>query len=240
MTTLLSPLSFPDPPELELLPLEAGDRLDRATFHARYLAMPKGVKAELVRGVVYMPSPAGLRHGQRHAFVMLWLGMYQTSTPGVEMADNATVFPNPESELQPDACLFIRSESGGQTGVEDDYLTGAPELVVEIASSSASYDLHDKREEYERAGVQEYVVVLTRKPGVRWLALRNGRYEELALGADGLYRSEVFPGLWLDPAALLRLDGKALRAALEQGLAAEDHAVFAARLADDASPEEER
>jgi len=214
----------------ELLPLEAGDRLDRATFHARYLAMPKGVKAELVRGVVYMPSPAGIRHGEPHAFVMLWLGLYGLHTSGVAFLDNTTVFLTPESEVQPDACLLIRPEYGGRTRIQEDYVAGSPELVVEIASSSASYDLHDKREEYERAGVQEYVVVLTRKPGVRWLALRNGRYEELAPGADGLYRSEVFPGLWLDPAALLRLDGKALHAALEQGLASEDHTAFISRL----------
>jgi Uma2 family endonuclease len=217
-------------PEGALLPLEMGDHLDQATFHARYEAMPSHIKAELIRGVVYMPSPAKLRHGEPQVKVVAWLDAYQTATAGLSAADNTTVMLSEDSEPQPDACLFIRPECGGQIQIEDDYIVGAPELVVEVASSSASYDLHPKLEEYERAGVREYVVVLVLEPQVRWFVNRSGRFEELAPGEGGLYRSEVFPGLWLDPAALLRLDSKTVLEVLARGLATPEHQGFVERL----------
>src|SRR3712207_1018655 len=101
-------LRQPEPtpaPESTLLPLEMGDHLDRTTFHARYEAMPPGVKAELIRGVVYMPSPAKLKHGRPQGKAYVWLDAYETSTPGVEAADNTTVILAEDSEPQPDACL---------------------------------------------------------------------------------------------------------------------------------------
>lgn len=176
-----------------------------------------------------MPSPVGRKHGRHHLKVCAWLDAYEVGTPGVEVADNATVFLADDGEPQPDACLLI-SPDLGQTRVEGDYIAGAPELVVEVAASSADYDLHAKKADYERAGVREYVVLLVQEPRVLWLVNRNGRFEELAPGEDGLYRSEVFPGLWLDAAALLRLDSRAVRESLERGLASEEHGQFVERL----------
>jgi len=215
----------------EQLPLEPGDHLDRETFHARYLAMQEDRKAELVGGVVYMASPVKRLHGRHTRKVGVWLDAYETATPGVEGFDNVTVILGDTSELQPDACLLINPEYGGQAREEDGYIAGAPELVVEVAFSSASYDLHSKKRDYERAGVREYVVVLTREPAVNWFVLREGAFVEMAPGPDGFFRSEVFPGLWLDPAALLRLDSAALLAVLQQGLASDEHGQFVAGLA---------
>lgn len=209
-----------------LAPLFPGDHLDRATFHARYERMPQGAKWELVRGTVYM-SPLYLVHGKAHSEVVTWLTLYKAATPGVEVADNATVLLTDDGEPQPDACLIIPPERGGQTRVEDDCLAGAPELVVEVAYSSEAYDLHAKKQDYERAGVREYVVVMLREKRLAWFVRRGEQFEELVPGADGLYRSQVFPGLWLDPAALLRGDTSAVRMALEKGLATAEHAAFA-------------
>jgi Uma2 family endonuclease len=211
-------------------PLEAGDRLDQPTFHARYQAMPEDTRAELIGGVVHMPSPLKRPHGRVHMLVNGWLLAYESATPGIEALDNATNILGPESEPQPDACLRILPEHGGQTREENEYVVGPPELVVEVASGMESIDLHAKRTDYERAGVREYVVVVIRQARVLWFVLRDGRFEDLSPAADGNLRSEVFPGLWLDPAALLRRDLPRVLEVLRQGLATPEHATLVARL----------
>ncbi len=215
-----------------LPPLENGDRLDQTTFHARYEAMSEEVRAELIGGIVYMSSPLKRRHGRIGTRFIRWLGEYEEATPGTEVVDNATQVLGPESEPQPDACLFILPEFGGQTWEDENgYLNGAPELIGEIAWSTESIDLNEKKIDYEKAGVVEYLVVALRLNKVFWFARRRGKFKELAPGPDGILRSRVFPGLWLDPAALLRCDSKRLMAVVRQGLASPEHAAFLAKLA---------
>ena len=131
-------------------PLENGDRLTRAEFERRYEAMPRKSKAELIEGVVYMPSPVGLRrHGEPHGLVIGWLAYYKARTPGLILGDNSTVRMDLDNEPQPDVLLLIDPDRGGQARISaDDYVEGAPELVAEIASSSASYDLNAKRNDW--------------------------------------------------------------------------------------------
>ena len=140
----------------KILPLENGDRLSRKEFERRYQAMPKHQKAELIEGRVYMASPVRIIHGQPHAYMMTWLGVYCAATPGTQFADNTTVRLDTDNEPQPDALLRIE---GGQSQIDiDDYIQGAPELIVEIAASTASYDLQEKLQVYRRNGVQEHLV----------------------------------------------------------------------------------
>ena len=135
------------------------------------------------------------------------------------------------SEPQPDAALIIEPACGGQTGLSlDGYVTGAPELVVEVASSSAAIDLHAKRRDYEQAGVREYVVVVLRQRAVRWFVWQGGAYQEVVPDADGSFRSQVFPGLWLHAEALLQLNGAQVMDVLRQGLATPEHAAFVQQL----------
>jgi Uma2 family endonuclease len=214
-----------------LPPLEAGDHLDQPTFHERYEAMPPGFRAELIGGVVIVPSPLSLDHGFHHALIMTWLGNYTIATPGTSMADNATTILGETSEPQPDGVLIIEPAFGGQTRLsEEGYLTGAPELIVEVASSSASIDLHAKRRDYEQAGVLEYAVVVLRQRVMRWFVLQDGTYQELSADADGIFRSRVFPGLWLHANALLQRDGATVMDVLRQGLATPEHTAFVQRL----------
>jgi Uma2 family endonuclease len=224
---------FPPRPPAEAPLLENGDRLSREEFERRYEAMPRLKKAELLKGIVYMPSPVRLdRHGQPHLRIVGWIAWYEAATPGLCAGDNATVRLGPEDEPQPDALLMIPSELGGQSRVgADGYVEGAPELAVEVASSSASYDLHVKLDVYREHGVREYLVWRVGDHAVDWFALRGEQYEPLRVGPDGVVRSEVFPGLWLDPAALVAGDGLRLIAALQQGLASPEHAAFVERLA---------
>jgi len=212
-------------------PLEAGDHLDQATFHARYEAMPPDFRAELIGGVVFVPSPLRSEHGESHALVMGWLTNYWIATPGTRVRDNATAILGDESEPQPDATLVIEPERGGQSNVSaDGYATGPPELIVEVASSSESIDLHAKRRDYEQAGVLEYIVVVLRQRVVRWFVLQDGTYREGEANEQGVFTSTVFPGLWLDAPALLGLNGRQVMATLQQGIETPEHAAFVQQL----------
>jgi len=186
--------------------LESGDRLTREEFHRRYLARPDIRKAELVEGVVYVASPVRFdRHAEPHGLIVTWLGTYVASTPGPRFGDNGTVLLDDGNEVQPDACLW-RPAPGGPRLTDDGYIEGPPQLVVEIAASSVSYDLHDKLEAYRRTDVLEYVVWRTLDRAIDWFRLREGHYIRIEPDADGLIESEQFPGLRLDVASMLAGD----------------------------------
>jgi Uma2 family endonuclease len=212
--------------------LENGDRLTRGEFERRYDAMPHLKKAELIEGVVYVPSPVRHRqHGAPHAHLIIWLGQYAAHTPGVEVGDNSSVRLDLDNEPQPDALLFIDPAYGGQVRISDDgIIEGAPELVAEVASSSVSYDLHAKLHVYRRNGVREYVVWRVLEREIDWFVLRDGQYEKMPVDPQGLLRSEIFPGLWLGPAALVRGDLASVLAVIQQGLVSPEHVAFVTRL----------
>jgi Uma2 family endonuclease len=210
--------------------LESGDHLDQRTFHARYAAMPGGFRAELIGGFVVVPSPLSTEHGEYHALVMYWLGEYRLHTPGVSVRDNATVILGPNSEAQPDAALVIDPKHGGRSRVDESgYTVGPPELIVEIASSSHAYDLHEKLRDYETAGVLEYAVVLLREREIRWFVLEQGEFRRRA-AEGGVFDCRVFPGLRLDGRAILALDHAAVIESLHMALGGAEHQAFVERL----------
>jgi Uma2 family endonuclease len=194
--------------------------------------MPHLKKAELIEGVVYMPSPVRMkRHGSPNADLVGLLSVYKWASPGVLVGDNTTSRLDLDNEPQPDALLMITPECGGQARISgDDYIEGAPELVAEIASSSASFDTHTKLHVYRRNGVREYLLWRILDKEFDWFTLHEGEYRRLTPGEDGLVRSHVFPGLWLDIPALLRGDLATVLASLQRGLATSEHAEFVKRL----------
>jgi hypothetical protein len=161
----------------------------------------------------------------------VWLSYYQENTPGVEALDSASTALGLKSEPQPDALLRTLPEYGGRTQTDRRFIQGVPELLVEVAHTSRYTDLGPKFEDYERVGVLEYLVRSIEPDEVYWFVLRKGRFVDLEPGLDGIYRSEVFPGLWLDPQALLAGDTRRLRAVLDLGCATPEHATFVAQLA---------
>jgi Uma2 family endonuclease len=194
--------------------LESGDHLTRAEFHRRYCAHPEIKKAELVEGVVYVGSPVRANvHGHPHARILAWLGAYWAQHPELELDDNATVMLDADNEVQPDACLW-RQEPGGPRMNEEGYIEGAPPLVVEIAASSASYDLHEKLRVYRRNGVREYVVWRVLDGAIDWFRLQEGEYVKGEPDAQGVIESEGFLGLRLDVPKLLADDLAGVLAAL--------------------------
>ncbi|MEH2061939.1 MAG: Uma2 family endonuclease [Nostoc sp.] len=208
-------------------PLESGDRLTRHEFERRYTAMPNK-KAELIEGVVYVASPLRFRsHGLPHGNLIIWLGNYKVSTPSVELGDNATVRLDLDNEPQPDVLLLIEKPARGQAQIsEDDYIEGAPELVAEVAASSASIDLYDKKRAYRRNGVQEYIVWQTLENKLDWFCLQNGEYLPLVADVDGVIKSRIFPGLWLAVTSLITRDMTTVLAVLQQGLNSKEHTEF--------------
>jgi hypothetical protein len=212
-------------------PLCNGDHLDRIEFERRYEAMPHVNKAELIEGIVYMPSPVSAdRHGDPHFNLITWLGVYRAQTPGVRGSDNATVRLDMDNEPQPDALLRIAPERGGRTTNTDGYVTGGPELACEVAVSTVSIDRNAKLNAYRRNGVCEYLLWRVQDNAIDWFVLRGGQYVQLPVETDGVVRSEVFPGLWLDGQALLADDLPRVLAVLQQGVASPEHAAFVARL----------
>lgn len=207
--------------------LQNGDRMTRTEFLRRYRAMPNISHAELIEGRVYMPSPVSAdRHGEPHFDLITWLGMYRAMTPGVVGGDNSTLELDFDNAPQPDGYLRLTEQVGGQSRLVHGYVQGAPELIIEIAASTVSYDLHEKMNAYRRNGVKEYVVWRTNDSAIDWFILVDGRFDPHPMSDDGIYRSLVFPGLWLDTVAVLRGDMAQVLQILQQGLADASHQAF--------------
>ena len=219
-------------PKNTVPPLENGDRLTQAEFERRYDAMPHLKKAELIEGIVYMASPLRIReHGNPHARIITWLGTYWSATPGIELGDNTTVRLDADNEPQPDALLRI--EVGGQSHInEDGYVEGAPELIAEVAASSVSIDVHDKLNVYRCNQVQEYIVWRFQDGELDWFRLTEGEYIPLDFNSQGMIKSEVFPGLWLDKEALLAGNLAKVIEIVQQGLTTVEHQNFVKQLSD--------
>ena len=211
-------------------PLKHGEKLTRAEFERCYEAMPHLKKAELIEGIVYIGLPVRADiHSGPHARIMTWLGVYWAATPGVQCADNATVHLDPDNEAQPDALLRI--EEGGTSLLNDKgYIEGAPELIIEIAGTSADYDLHEKLEAYLRNRVAEYIVWQTQDRRLDWFRLVNEEYVPMVPDADGLIESQTFPGLRLAVNALMGGDLATVLSELQKGLETDEHAAFIRQL----------
>ncbi|MDL5045176.1 Uma2 family endonuclease [Oscillatoria amoena NRMC-F 0135] len=212
-------------------PLANGDRLSRHEFERRYAASPIP-KAELVEGVVYGASPLRFEsHAEPHGYLITWLGVYRAATIGVRLGIEPTIRLDEDNEPQPDGVLLLPAQVGGKARLsEDDYIEGAPELVVEIAASSVALDLHAKKNAYRRNGVQEYLVWRVFENQIDWFSLQQGEYVALEADPSGILKSQVFPGLWLAVPALLQGEMAQVLATLQTGLNSTEHQAFVQQL----------
>ena len=193
------------------LPFENGDVLSREEFHRLYSECDELEHVELIEGVVYLPSPTRADgHAREQMLVLAWLDAYASRRDGVSVLPPNTLLLDERNEPEPDAML-VRE---GDAAYRDGYLASAPELIVEIAASSAARDLHQKKQAYERNGVREYMVWRTKEAGIDWFRLVDGKYERVEPGRDGVIESAEFPGLRLDVQAIVDGDRKRVLAAL--------------------------
>lgn len=209
--------------------LSNGDHLTRDEFLRIWEQLPDVKFAELIGGIVYMPSPLWKPHGRMDNSISGWLSVYRAFTPGCDSGANTSALLGDDCP-QPDDYLAILPEYGGASWGEK-FLEGSPELLVEISNSSASVDLHEKFDVYQQARVQEYLVILLKAREIRWHRLVKGEYKRIAADANGIFRSRVFPGLWLDSKALFNDDMAKVYATLQKGIDSEEHQRFVADLA---------
>jgi hypothetical protein len=219
-------VATPRPSAPVVLPLEPGDHLTAEEFERRFDAMPEFKKAELIEGVVYLPSPVRIdAHGNPDNHIGTWLGVYEAFTPGTQAGANSTVRLDKENVPQPDRLLRILPEYGGRTNTADGYVVGGPELNAEVSASSASYDLHVKLQVFWRHGVLEYLVWRVYDRVIDWFVRGDQEYDRLVL-QNGIFKSRVFPGLWLAAEAMIAGDMAKVLAVLQQGLESPDHKAF--------------
>jgi Uma2 family endonuclease len=210
--------------------LVTGERMTVEEFLHRWEELPDLKNAELIDGVVHVSSPVSREHGSLDTLIIWWLAHYAQATPGCKGGNNSTWLML-DSAPQPDAYLRILPAYGGQSSDGRLYSTGAPELAVEVCLTTTEVDFGPKRKLYQRAGVREYITIETFRKGIVWRMLVDGVYIQQEAPSDGILRSEVFPGLWLDVAAYWAGDGAKMLSALNAGLAAEDRQTFVERLA---------
>lgn len=217
-------------PAVTTTELVTGERMTVEEFLRCWEELPDLKNAELIDGVVHVASPVSREHGSIDTLIHWWLAHYAHATPGCHAGNNSTWLML-DSAPQPDAFLRILPAHGGQSGDDRLYCTGAPELAVEICLTSTEVDFGPKRKLYQRAGVQEYITIELFRKRLVWHVLQDGVYFYQEYPPDGILRSLVFPGLWLDVAAFWVEDGAKMLAALNTGLSSEDHQKFVERLA---------
>jgi Uma2 family endonuclease len=194
--------------------LENGAVMMREEFHAAYGECEGLERVELIEGVVYLPSPIKVEtHGEPQLLMLVWLRTYARGRPGILVVGPVTVLLDDMNEPEPDAML-LRTTPGWQS--PDGYVAKAPELVVEIAASTRSRDLNQKKRAYERNGVKEYVVWRTLEGAIDWFELVDGSFVPKAAQSNGVIASTEFPGLVLDVAAALERDEEKVQAALDR------------------------
>jgi Uma2 family endonuclease len=226
-------LPYQNSPRLDRIPpLESGDRLDRAEFERRYTAAPQIRKAELIEGAVYVASPLRFTpHAEPHSRLVTWLGTYAAFTPGTLSGIEPTVRLDFDNEPQPDIVLILDQAVGGKARLtEDGYLEGIPELVIEIAASSAAIDMSSKKQAYRRNGILEYIVWQSFENQLDWFQLAEGEYQPLVPDPEGIVRSQVFPGLWLAVNALLNSQMVQVLEVLQAGIQSPEHETFVQQL----------
>jgi Uma2 family endonuclease len=200
--------------------LENGEHLTVVDFLRRYEEETGLRKCQLIEGTVHMPSPVRAdAHAEPDNLIQFWLATFAYSKTGlkagVKAYTNATLVLDQENAPQPDAILCSTPKPQHRVWLDSrGYLCGAPEFICEIADSTRSIDMHEKKRAYRRAGITEYLVWLTEEKTVVWYHLEDGDYKALAADKQGLLHSRVFSGLILDTKALLKRDGARLVAAL--------------------------
>ncbi|RLT32143.1 MAG: Uma2 family endonuclease [Chloroflexi bacterium] len=217
-----------------LPPLESGDRLTRAEFERRYEAMPHLKKAELIKGVVYIGASVPILHAEAQADIVGVCGFYTIYTPGISAADNGSLRMDDENELQPDLSLWIDRAGKGRARVdEDDFLVGAPELIVEVVDNREAYNLQDKMDVYRDKGVQELSLWRVADDRFDWFRLEGDEYQRITPDEKGIITSTTFPGLWLNAQALIAGNLAAVMGDLQAGLQSDEHRHFVEWLASD-------
>lgn len=202
-----------------------GDHMSLDEFLDRWNRMPDLKFAELTDGAVYLPLPVSKDHGFYDSRIQAFCGYYAMRTLGTESGTNGNWLVPSDAAPQPDCAISIAPEYGGRCTVGEGLAAGVPEMVSEICHSSRAYNLGPKLALYQSAGVNGHLAVLVEERRFEWRMLVNGSYQLLDSDAN-VYRSRIFPGLWINEFAFWKDDSETLLKTLEQGLATREHQTF--------------
>jgi len=212
-------------------PLQGGERMRRNEFERRFDATPGLKRAELVEGTVWIPPQMGeVRYGSARMALIGLIGSYCAATPGVSGGAHGHIRLDAVNMPQPDVSVHLGKAYGGQSRIDaDGYLEGAPEFVADVVRQRAEWPT-GRVEALRRNGVREFAVWRVDDCLIDWFVVRDGKQERLEMGADGVYRSRVLPGLWVDPVALLTDERARAMAVMRQGIASPEQGEFIERL----------
>ncbi len=185
------------------------------------------VKAELIKGVVFIQKNRRVSEGKASARFAVFLVTYALNMKEIESALRTSLIIDDANEYQPDVVLYVKENFGGNSYISaDDYLEGSPELVVEIAASTASYDTTLKKNIYRRNGVKEYIIWRVDDEEIDWFAWEEGEYVLLEKDKNGVIESRFFGGLRLNVDAILSDDLAKVLSDLQKGLKSKKHMDF--------------
>lgn len=227
---MISPIN--PQPEAAVPFLHDGDRLTMEEFERRWDAMPNLKHAELIEGQVYM-NAAALRwdwHSEPHGLLVSVMTHYARVTDGVLFGSDPSVRMNPSSMPQPDAVLRVSEKIGGLSQIQKGYVVGRPEFVIEVSGSTDRHDLGAKKTLYLNTGVPEYLNWSVPDEQIVLFRLQSSSYEKVAEDHTGILKSLILPGLWFDPAALIRGDRPRIYEVMDMGIASPEHKEFVQEL----------
>lgn len=150
------------------------------------------------------------------------VGLYACINVGVKLGD---VFVNP------DFMVMIGKGHHNQCkpDFENDYFVGPPNFIMDIHNDLNSEFIQERKQLYEKSGVQEYVIVHENLEWVEWNRLEKGKlfkkkkFQEVQPDENGIIKSSSLPGLWIPINALKKRNNWAVMACIDQGLTRRGH-----------------
>ena len=176
--------------------------------YEHWLQFPNdGWKYEILDGVLYMSPPPTINHQDVATELIARMRIHsRLHKLGVVFAAPTGVhLPTQAVPVEPDI-LFVRNERRHM--IEERYVEGAPDLVVEVLSrSNADYDRTIKYAQYERAGVTEYWLVNYWDETITIYNLVDQNYRLTALFQNGdTATSQVLTGFQIAVTDLFHLE----------------------------------
>jgi len=154
---------------------------------------------ELINGSVVMTPPAGWPHGNTGARIVYALTDCAKRQQLGEVFESSTGYRLPSGDtLEPDVSFISTARlQAGPAPQRGKFLEIVPNLVVEILSTTTAVrDRTEKKEIYERNGVEEYWLVDTDKRIIIIFRLSAGWYgSPLTFSLGDIVTSVVLPQL---------------------------------------------
>jgi Uma2 family endonuclease len=151
-------------------------------------------RLELVDGVVCMSPSASLPHQRLVREILFQLETFRRANPAVEVLADVDVVLTSGTVYRPDIIAY----ADARALLNAERAVAVPSLVVEVLSpATRAFDLTTKKDDYEKAGVAEYLVVEPVGARVRMFRRATEWLVELPVHGDSL-ASIALPGFALD------------------------------------------